>query len=171
MTPYRVLALAASTGWSNSSTRSPSPPSSPPTMARSQLPPSPPSSTHLALHLRRRPDRPRYIHPQLRGLLRRNLPPRRRRSPPRQPAPLVRRTLLPRRFRLHPRSRPQTLSTPGQSVQGDGRRDGRHLLPHYGRFKAFCYTAFTNLRKNANLILNLVALMWTRISGYQAWSG
>ncbi|KAJ1031605.1 hypothetical protein NDA13_001996 [Ustilago tritici] len=31
--------------------------------------------------------------------------------------------------------------------------------PHYARFKAFCYTAFTNLRKNANLILNLVALM------------
>lgn len=30
---------------------------------------------------------------------------------------------------------------------------------HYARFKAFCYTAFTNLRKNANLILNLVALM------------
>ncbi len=24
--------------------------------------------------------------------------------------------------------------------------------PHYARFKAFCYTAFTNLRKNANLI-------------------
>ncbi|SPO21038.1 related to phosphatidylinositol 3-kinase [Ustilago trichophora] len=31
--------------------------------------------------------------------------------------------------------------------------------PHYARFKAFCYTAFSNLRKNANLILNLVALM------------
>lgn len=31
--------------------------------------------------------------------------------------------------------------------------------PHYARFKAFCYTAFTGLRKNANLILNLVALM------------
>ncbi|SNX81777.1 related to phosphatidylinositol 3-kinase [Melanopsichium pennsylvanicum] len=36
---------------------------------------------------------------------------------------------------------------------------GGTASPHYGRFKAFCYTAFTNLRKNANLILNLVALM------------
>ncbi|KAF9020978.1 putative atypical/PIKK/PI3K protein kinase [Hymenopellis radicata] len=31
--------------------------------------------------------------------------------------------------------------------------------PHYARFKNFCFTAFTILRKNANLILNLVALM------------
>lgn len=31
--------------------------------------------------------------------------------------------------------------------------------PHYLRFKRLCYTAFSNLRKNANLILNLVALM------------
>ncbi|PWN50000.1 phosphatidylinositol 3-kinase [Violaceomyces palustris] len=31
--------------------------------------------------------------------------------------------------------------------------------PHYGRFKSLCYTAFTSLRKSANLILNLVALM------------
>ncbi|EIW84194.1 atypical PIKK PI3K protein kinase [Coniophora puteana RWD-64-598 SS2] len=30
---------------------------------------------------------------------------------------------------------------------------------HYARFKNFCFTAFTILRKNANLILNLVALM------------
>ncbi|KAF9453475.1 atypical/PIKK/PI3K protein kinase [Macrolepiota fuliginosa MF-IS2] len=31
--------------------------------------------------------------------------------------------------------------------------------PHYSRFKNFCFTAFTILRKSANLILNLVALM------------
>ncbi|THV02807.1 putative atypical/PIKK/PI3K protein kinase [Dendrothele bispora CBS 962.96] len=31
--------------------------------------------------------------------------------------------------------------------------------PHYTRFKSFCFTAFTILRKSANLILNLVALM------------
>ncbi|KAJ7766939.1 atypical/PIKK/PI3K protein kinase [Mycena olivaceomarginata] len=31
--------------------------------------------------------------------------------------------------------------------------------PHYARFKNFCFTAFTILRKSANLILNLVALM------------
>jgi phosphatidylinositol 3-kinase len=30
---------------------------------------------------------------------------------------------------------------------------------HYKRFRNFCFTAFTILRKNANLILNLVALM------------
>jgi phosphatidylinositol 3-kinase len=30
---------------------------------------------------------------------------------------------------------------------------------HYQRFKGFCFTAFTILRKSANLILNLVALM------------
>ena len=31
--------------------------------------------------------------------------------------------------------------------------------PHYSRFKKLCFTAFTILRKNANLILNLIALM------------
>lgn len=31
--------------------------------------------------------------------------------------------------------------------------------PHYNRFKSLCYTAFIGLRKNANLILNLIALM------------
>ena len=31
--------------------------------------------------------------------------------------------------------------------------------PHYARFKSLCYTAYTSLRKNSNLILNLVALM------------
>lgn len=31
--------------------------------------------------------------------------------------------------------------------------------PHYARFKSLCYTGFTSLRKNANLIINLVALM------------
>ncbi|KAG6809881.1 hypothetical protein H0H92_014299 [Tricholoma furcatifolium] len=31
--------------------------------------------------------------------------------------------------------------------------------PHYARFKNFCFTAFSILRKSANLILNLVALM------------
>ncbi|CAK5265470.1 unnamed protein product [Mycena citricolor] len=31
--------------------------------------------------------------------------------------------------------------------------------PHYARFKNFCFTAFTILRKSANLILNLVSLM------------
>jgi phosphatidylinositol 3-kinase len=30
---------------------------------------------------------------------------------------------------------------------------------HYGQFKSYCFTAFTILRKSANLILNLVALM------------
>lgn len=30
---------------------------------------------------------------------------------------------------------------------------------HYARFQALCYTAFIGLRKNSNLILNLVALM------------
>jgi phosphatidylinositol 3-kinase len=30
---------------------------------------------------------------------------------------------------------------------------------HYARFQSLAYTAFTGLRKNANLILNLVALM------------
>lgn len=30
---------------------------------------------------------------------------------------------------------------------------------HYRRFKDLCYTGFTLLRKNANLIINLVALM------------
>ncbi|KDN52489.1 phosphatidylinositol 3-kinase [Tilletiaria anomala UBC 951] len=31
--------------------------------------------------------------------------------------------------------------------------------PHYHRFKSLCFTAFTSLRKSANLILNLIALM------------
>ncbi|KAL9935214.1 hypothetical protein V8E36_005562 [Tilletia maclaganii] len=31
--------------------------------------------------------------------------------------------------------------------------------PHYARFKSLCHTAFSSLRKSANLILNLVALM------------
>jgi phosphatidylinositol 3-kinase len=31
--------------------------------------------------------------------------------------------------------------------------------PHYARFKSLCYTGFTTLRKNANLLINLVALM------------
>lgn len=30
---------------------------------------------------------------------------------------------------------------------------------HYSRFKNYCFTAFTILRKSANLILNLVSLM------------
>lgn len=36
---------------------------------------------------------------------------------------------------------------------------GGPTSPHYLRFKHLCHTAFSNLRKNANLILNLVALM------------
>ncbi|KAF7721959.1 Phosphatidylinositol (PI) 3-kinase [Apophysomyces ossiformis] len=31
--------------------------------------------------------------------------------------------------------------------------------PYYNQFRQFCYTAFTTLRRNANLILNLFALM------------
>ncbi|KAG0189301.1 Phosphatidylinositol (PI) 3-kinase [Apophysomyces sp. BC1034] len=31
--------------------------------------------------------------------------------------------------------------------------------PHYNQFRQFCYTAFTTLRRNANLILNLFSLM------------
>ncbi|CAD6575378.1 MAG: Phosphatidylinositol (PI) 3-kinase, partial [Cyphobasidiales sp. Tagirdzhanova-0007] len=31
--------------------------------------------------------------------------------------------------------------------------------PHYLRFKSLCYTAFIGLRKNANLIINLISLM------------
>ena len=31
--------------------------------------------------------------------------------------------------------------------------------PHYARFRSLCYTAFTTLRKSANLILNLFSLM------------
>ncbi|KAI8329836.1 kinase-like domain-containing protein [Chlamydoabsidia padenii] len=31
--------------------------------------------------------------------------------------------------------------------------------PHYNKFRQFCYTAFTTLRRNSNLILNLFALM------------
>ncbi|GAA6011669.1 hypothetical protein JCM10207_004202 [Rhodosporidiobolus poonsookiae] len=31
--------------------------------------------------------------------------------------------------------------------------------PHYARFKSLCHTGFTTLRKNANLLINLVALM------------
>jgi len=31
--------------------------------------------------------------------------------------------------------------------------------PHYARFKSLCFTGFTTLRKNANLLINLVALM------------
>jgi phosphatidylinositol 3-kinase len=31
--------------------------------------------------------------------------------------------------------------------------------PHYAKFRQYCYTAFTTLRRNANLILNLFALM------------
>jgi phosphatidylinositol 3-kinase len=30
---------------------------------------------------------------------------------------------------------------------------------HYSRFQSLCYTAFIGLRKNANLLLNLIALM------------
>lgn len=30
---------------------------------------------------------------------------------------------------------------------------------HYQNFRSYCYTAYTTLRKNANLILNLFALM------------
>ncbi|CED84076.1 atypical pikk pi3k protein kinase [Phaffia rhodozyma] len=36
---------------------------------------------------------------------------------------------------------------------------GGPTSPHYLRFKHLCHTAFSNLRKSANLILNLVALM------------
>lgn len=36
---------------------------------------------------------------------------------------------------------------------------GGPFSPHYLRFKALCFTAFSTLRKSANLILNLVALM------------
>lgn len=36
---------------------------------------------------------------------------------------------------------------------------GGPLSPHYLRFKSLCHTAFANLRKQANLILNLVGLM------------
>jgi phosphatidylinositol 3-kinase len=36
---------------------------------------------------------------------------------------------------------------------------GGQASAHYARFQSLCYTAFVNLRKNANLILNLVALM------------
>lgn len=36
---------------------------------------------------------------------------------------------------------------------------GGTTSPHYLRFRNLCSTAFANLRKNANLILNLVALM------------
>src|SRR4051812_46478700 len=36
---------------------------------------------------------------------------------------------------------------------------GGPASPHYTRFKSLCYTAFIGLRKNANLILNLIALM------------
>lgn len=36
---------------------------------------------------------------------------------------------------------------------------GSSSSAHYARFQSLCYTAFVNLRKNANLILNLVALM------------
>lgn len=31
--------------------------------------------------------------------------------------------------------------------------------PRYARFRQLCFTAFSILRKNSNLILNLVALM------------
>ncbi|KAI5796258.1 kinase-like domain-containing protein [Peziza echinospora] len=31
--------------------------------------------------------------------------------------------------------------------------------PHFARFKSYCYTAYTTLRKSSNLILNLFALM------------
>lgn len=58
-------------------------------------------------------------------LLRCDVPPRRRRSSPRQPAPVARRALLPRRFRLHPRAGPETVPSGRQGLQGDGRRDGR----------------------------------------------
>ncbi|ORX92228.1 phosphatidylinositol 3-kinase [Basidiobolus meristosporus CBS 931.73] len=36
---------------------------------------------------------------------------------------------------------------------------GGQSSPHYQRFKSYCYSAFTILRKSANLILNLFALM------------
>lgn len=36
---------------------------------------------------------------------------------------------------------------------------GGTTSPHYARFQSLCYTAFIGLRKNANLILNLFALM------------
>lgn len=36
---------------------------------------------------------------------------------------------------------------------------GGSTSPHYQRFQSLCSTAFIGLRKNANLILNLVALM------------
>jgi phosphatidylinositol 3-kinase len=31
--------------------------------------------------------------------------------------------------------------------------------PYYAQFKSFCFTAYTTLRKSANLILNLFSLM------------
>ena len=31
--------------------------------------------------------------------------------------------------------------------------------PYYSQFKSFCFTAYTTLRKSANLILNLFSLM------------
>lgn len=36
---------------------------------------------------------------------------------------------------------------------------GGPTSPHYHKFKNLCFTAYTTLRKNSNLILNLIALM------------
>jgi Phosphatidylinositol 3- and 4-kinase len=36
---------------------------------------------------------------------------------------------------------------------------GGTTSPYYSQFKSFCFTAYTTLRKSANLILNLFSLM------------
>lgn len=54
-----------------------------------------------------------------------------------------------------PKPFPPPVKVSKEMVDGMG---GPHSQ-HYARFQNYCFTAFTILRKSANLILNLVALM------------
>ncbi|KAH9930146.1 atypical/PIKK/PI3K protein kinase [Fomitopsis serialis] len=63
------------------------------------------------------------------------------------------------RFWIHPRRDPKPLAPPVKVCKEMYDAMGGVQSVHYTRFKNFCFTAFTILRKSANLILNLVTLM------------
>lgn len=110
------------------------------------------------------------------GILCRYVFARSRRSSPRQPPPRARRSFLPWSV-LHsslcyrysylptvdfgyilgrdPKPFPPAIKVCKEMVDAMGGVSS----PHYARFKSLSYTAFTSLRKNSNLIINLVALM------------
>lgn len=54
-----------------------------------------------------------------------------------------------------PKPFPAQMKLSREMVEGMGGTSS----PYYAQFKSFCFTAYTTLRKSANLILNLFSLM------------